>query len=158
MRALQARVRALQRKLAKELAVVRLRRLSEEFCIESSVSQSERPTAVSPPCLYRTGGLRRLPAPVLHGGPQVPRAVPGQRDSPRPRRPPPLPHSLVPSLSRSRLLAGMKAMTQSSSATSLSGTRRAITFKRRRTSRGRYNSMKGPCTYIWAVYQFEVGG
>ena len=40
MRALQARVRALQRILAKELAVIRLRRLSEEFCIESSVSQA----------------------------------------------------------------------------------------------------------------------
>ncbi len=40
MRALQARVRALQRILAKELAVVRLRRLSGEFCIESSVSQA----------------------------------------------------------------------------------------------------------------------
>ena len=40
MRSLQARVRALQRKLAKELAVVRLRRLSEEFCIESSVVQA----------------------------------------------------------------------------------------------------------------------
>ena len=46
MRALQARVRALQRKLAKELAVVRLRRLSEEFCIESSVSQANG----QPPC------------------------------------------------------------------------------------------------------------
>ena len=40
MRALRARVRALQRTLAKELAVVRLRRLSEEFCIESSVGQA----------------------------------------------------------------------------------------------------------------------
>ena len=40
MRALQARVRALQRILAPELAVVRLRRLSEEFCIESSVVQA----------------------------------------------------------------------------------------------------------------------
>ena len=39
MRSLQARVRALQRKLAKELAVVRLRRFSEEFCIESSAVQ-----------------------------------------------------------------------------------------------------------------------
>ena len=37
MRDLQARVRALQRILAPELAVVRLRRLSEEFCIESTV-------------------------------------------------------------------------------------------------------------------------
>ena len=40
MRALRARVRALQRTMALELAVVRLRRLSEEFCIESSVSQA----------------------------------------------------------------------------------------------------------------------
>ena len=40
MRSLQARARALQRILAKELAVVRLRRLSEEFCIESSVVQA----------------------------------------------------------------------------------------------------------------------
>ena len=40
MRFLQARVRALQRILAPELAVVRLRRLSEEFCIESSVDQA----------------------------------------------------------------------------------------------------------------------
>ena len=46
MRALQARVRALQRILAPELAVVRLRRLSEEFCIESTVVQAngEPPT------------------------------------------------------------------------------------------------------------------
>ena len=40
MRSLQARVRTLQRILAPELAVVRLRRLSEEFCIESSVDQA----------------------------------------------------------------------------------------------------------------------
>ena len=40
MAALRARVRALQRTLAKELAVVRLRRLSEEFCIESSAGQA----------------------------------------------------------------------------------------------------------------------
>ncbi len=40
MRSLKARVRALQRTLAKELAVVRLRRLAEEFCIESSVGQA----------------------------------------------------------------------------------------------------------------------
>ena len=40
MRSLQARVRALQRILAPELAVVRLRRLSEEFCIESSVAHA----------------------------------------------------------------------------------------------------------------------
>ena len=40
MRSLQARVRVLQRILAKKLAFVRLRRLSEEFCIESSVVQA----------------------------------------------------------------------------------------------------------------------
>ena len=37
MRALRARVRALQRTLALELAVVRLRRLAGEFCLQSSV-------------------------------------------------------------------------------------------------------------------------
>ena len=42
MRTLQARVRALQRKMAKELAVVRLRRLAGEFCIDSSASQASR--------------------------------------------------------------------------------------------------------------------
>ena len=46
MAALRARVRALQRILARELAVVRLRRLSEEFCIESSVV---RASAQPPP-------------------------------------------------------------------------------------------------------------
>ena len=40
MRALQARVRALQRTLAKKLAVVRLRRMPEEFCLQSSVDQA----------------------------------------------------------------------------------------------------------------------
>ena len=40
MAALKARVRALQRTLARELAVVRLRRLAGEFCIESSVGQA----------------------------------------------------------------------------------------------------------------------
>ena len=48
MRALQARVRALQRKMAKELAVVRLRRLSEEFCIESSVVRANGQPAPQP--------------------------------------------------------------------------------------------------------------
>ena len=49
MRALQARVRALQRILAKELAVVRLRRLSEEFCIESLVDQASGQPPSHPP-------------------------------------------------------------------------------------------------------------
>ena len=42
MRSLQARVRALRRIMAKELAVVRVRRLAEEFCIESSVGRADR--------------------------------------------------------------------------------------------------------------------
>ena len=37
MRALRARVRALQRTMALELAVVRLRRLADESCLQSSV-------------------------------------------------------------------------------------------------------------------------
>ena len=48
MRALQARVRALQRKMVKELAVVRLRRLSEEFCLESSVVRANGEPAPQP--------------------------------------------------------------------------------------------------------------
>ena len=42
MRSLQARVRALRRIMAKELAVVRVRRLAEEFCIESLVGRADR--------------------------------------------------------------------------------------------------------------------
>ena len=39
---LRARVRALQRKLAPELALLRLRRLAEEHCLKSSVAQADR--------------------------------------------------------------------------------------------------------------------
>ena len=74
---------------------------------------SQRPTAVSPPCLHPTSGLRRLPAPILHGGPQIPREMSGQRHPPRPRRPSSLPHPLGPPLSRSRLLVGLKSMAES---------------------------------------------
>ena len=48
MRALRARVRALQRTLARELAVVRLRRLSEEFCLQSSVVRANDQPAPQP--------------------------------------------------------------------------------------------------------------
>ena len=48
MRSLQARVRALQRILAPELAIVRLRRLSEEFCIESTVAHTNGEAPVQP--------------------------------------------------------------------------------------------------------------
>ena len=48
MRSLKARVRALQRTLAKELAVVRLRRLSGEFCLQSSVVSANGQPAPHP--------------------------------------------------------------------------------------------------------------
>ena len=38
----KARVRALRRKLARELALLRLRRLAEEHCLQSSVAQADR--------------------------------------------------------------------------------------------------------------------
>ena len=53
MRSLQARVRALQRILAPELAIVRLRRLSEEFCIESSVVQANGEPLAQPQAFIR---------------------------------------------------------------------------------------------------------
>ena len=40
--ALSARVRALQRKLAPQLALLRLRRLAEDHCRQSSVAQADR--------------------------------------------------------------------------------------------------------------------
>ncbi len=48
MAALRARVRALQRTLARELAVVRLRRLAGEFCLQSSVGQANGQPAPHP--------------------------------------------------------------------------------------------------------------
>ena len=39
---LRARVRALQRKMALELAVLRLRRLAEERCLQSLVARADR--------------------------------------------------------------------------------------------------------------------
>ena len=39
---LRVRVRSLQRKLARELALLRLRRLAEEHCLQSSVAQADR--------------------------------------------------------------------------------------------------------------------
>ena len=48
MAALKARVRALQRTLARELAVVRLRRLSGEFCLQSSVVRASGQPAPQP--------------------------------------------------------------------------------------------------------------
>ena len=39
---LKARVRALQRKFARELAALRLRRLAEEHCLQSSAARADR--------------------------------------------------------------------------------------------------------------------
>ena len=39
---LKARVRALQRKLAPELAILRLRRLAEEHCLQASAARADR--------------------------------------------------------------------------------------------------------------------
>ena len=39
---LRARVRALQRKLAPQLALLRLRRLAEEHCLQSSAARADR--------------------------------------------------------------------------------------------------------------------
>ena len=39
---LRARVRSLRRKLAPQLALLRLRRLAEEHCLQSSVAQADR--------------------------------------------------------------------------------------------------------------------
>ena len=39
---LRARVRALQRKLAPQLALLRLRRLAEDHCLQSSAAQADR--------------------------------------------------------------------------------------------------------------------
>ena len=130
MRALQARVRALQRILAPELAVVRLRQLSEEFCIESSVVQANGQPPSQPSCLHPAGGLRRLPALNLHGGPQIPGEVPGQKRPPRPQRPPSLPNPLVPALSHSRLLAGMNTIAQSSRQSAPTSLHRQAKYKK----------------------------
>ena len=71
---------------------------------------SQRRTTGPAPCLHPTGGLRRVPAPILHGGPQIPGEVPGRQQPPRQRRPPSRPNPLGPALSHSRLLAGMKTI------------------------------------------------
>ena len=65
MRALRARVRSLQRTLARELAVVRLRRLSEEFCIESSVVRANGQPAPQPHAFIQrvaSAGFRSHPS------------------------------------------------------------------------------------------------
>ena len=60
---LRRRINALRRKLAIPLAVVRLRRLAQEFCIESNVARSERqPQPESHPFIKRVADAGfRLP-------------------------------------------------------------------------------------------------
>ena len=140
-RSLQARVRALQRILAKELAVVGLSPVVRRVLHRIVGWPSRSPTAVPSPCLYPTGGRRRLLAPILHGGPQIPREVPVRRRPARQRRPASLPNPLVPALSRSCLLTGMKTIAQSSPQAPPLGTRRAIAFQDRRTRAGRLHQI-----------------
>ena len=53
MNALRARVRALQRKMALELAVVRLRRLAGEFCLQSLVARRGHQSPPDPQAFFR---------------------------------------------------------------------------------------------------------
>ena len=139
MRELKARVRALQRILAKELAVVRLLRLSEEFCLQSSVDQaSGQPLPLPHVFIQRvaSAGFRLPSFMAVHKYLERCRAkniLPDRED---------LLRSLVPwslALSRSRLLAGMKTIAQSSGQVALLGTRRLIASQYRRTRCGRNN-------------------
>ena len=94
MRALQARVRALQRILAPELAVVRLRRLSEEFCIESTVAHANGQPPAQPHAFIQrvaSAGFRLPSFMAVHK--YLERCL-GQKRPPRPRRPPS--RSLIP--------------------------------------------------------------
>ena len=126
MRALRARVRALQRTMALELAVVRLRRLSEEFCIESSVVRANGQPAPQPHAFIQRVASAGFRLPSFMAAHQYLERCRTQRHPPRPRRPPSLPRPLVRALSRSRLLAGMKTVAQSSRQVALFGTRRVI--------------------------------
>ena len=130
MRALQARVRVLQRILALELAFVRLRRLSEEFCIESSVVQANGEPPAQPQAFIRRVASAGFRLSYLHGGPQIPGEVPGQKRPPRPQRPPSLPNPLVPALSHSRLLAGMNTIAQSSRQSAPTSLHRQAKYKK----------------------------
>ena len=110
-----------------------------DFCLQSLAVRAGGQPPPQPHAFIQRVASAGLPAPILHGGPQIPREVPRQRHPPRPRRPPSLPRPLVLALSRSRLLAGMKTIAQSSRAMALLGTRRAIAFQDRGTRRGRDN-------------------
>ena len=50
--ALRARVRALQRKMVLELAVVRLRRLAGEFCLQALVARRDRQPQPDTPAFF----------------------------------------------------------------------------------------------------------
>ena len=143
MRSLQARVRAPPTKTGQRACRRPAPPVVRRVLHRIVGGPSQRPTAAPPPCPYPAGGLRRLPAPILHGGPQIPREVPGQKHPPRPRRPPWLPRPLVLALSRSRLLAGMKTIAQPSHQVAPFGTRRAIAFQNRRTRGSRLHQSVG---------------
>ncbi len=53
MNALRRRVNALRRKLAIPLAIVRIRRLAQEFCVQSTVARAERQPTPEPHSFVR---------------------------------------------------------------------------------------------------------
>ena len=53
MNALRSRVNALRRKMAIPLAIVRLRRLAQEFCLQSTVARADRRPAPEPHSFVR---------------------------------------------------------------------------------------------------------
>ena len=68
---LRRRVDALLRKYAREITVVRVRRLADEYSLQWTVAVADRqpPPDTHSFILYPTGGRRRIPAHYLHVGP-----------------------------------------------------------------------------------------
>ena len=84
--ALWARVRALQRKLARELAAYRLDLLSRDLCHRWFVAQSDqKPLPEIQPFIRRVidAGYRLLP---LACGQQLPAGLSSKKNRPRPRK------------------------------------------------------------------------
>ena len=68
---LRRRVDALRRKMAPYLAILRVRRLANEYSLQWTVAVADRqpPPDTHSFILYPTGGRRRIPAHYLHVGP-----------------------------------------------------------------------------------------
>ena len=119
MRSLQARVRALQRTLARELAVVRLNRLAGEFCLQSSVARANGQPPPQPHTFIQPVASAVFRLSSFMAAHKYLERCSDKKHPPRSRRPPSLSHPLGPSLSRSRILAGMKTVARSSGAFAL---------------------------------------